>query len=99
MIIFLNLPKTTQQFPNLILCIMKKLVVLLIFSLFLSFRLIAQQTVTGQITDENKNPVEGTTISVKGTEINVLSDKSGNYEIEIPEGQKVLSFQKIGFNV
>ncbi|MDO4782788.1 MAG: TonB-dependent receptor [Capnocytophaga felis] len=67
------------------------------FVLILSaLSLSAQTKVTGQVTDESKNPLPGASIVVKGTSKGVVSDLDGNYEIQVEEGD-VLEFSYIGF--
>ena len=56
----------------------------------------AQITVTGKVTDENKSPLPGANIVVKGTTHGVSSDFEGNYEIQAKEGD-VLEFSFVGF--
>ena len=56
----------------------------------------AQITVTGKVTDENKSPLPGANIVVKGTTHGVTSDFEGNYEIRAKQGD-VLEFSFIGF--
>lgn len=52
---------------------------LLLFIFLSSF---AQNVVTGVITDNQKNPLEGANIVIKGTKYNVTSDSSGKFSID-----------------
>jgi iron complex outermembrane receptor protein len=52
---------------------------LLLFIFSSSF---AQNVVTGVITDNQKNPLEGANIVIKGTKYNVTSDSSGKFSID-----------------
>lgn len=52
---------------------------------------------SGRITDEEGNPLEGVTVSVKGTLIAVTTDLQGNYQIRVPEGRNTLVFTIVGF--
>ncbi|MEI6049652.1 MAG: TonB-dependent receptor [Bacteroidota bacterium] len=54
------------------------------------------QKVTGIVTDKNGNPVIGANVVVTGTTIGALTDISGKYSIEIPQGSKTLTFSFIG---
>ncbi|MCI1778361.1 MAG: SusC/RagA family TonB-linked outer membrane protein [Bacteroidales bacterium] len=53
-------------------------------------------TVTGKITDNNGEPVEGVTVIVKGTKSATATDANGNYSIKAP-GQGSLVFTFIGY--
>ena len=60
--------------------------------------LVKKITITGQITDETNQPVPGTSIIVKGTNIGVATDVNGKFTIEAPEnGQLRISF--IGYEI
>lgn len=52
--------------------------------------LIAQQTITGRVLDENKMPMSGATVSVKGTREKTLTDLFGNYKIKAGENDRLL---------
>ncbi len=54
-------------------------------------------TVTGQVTDDKKAPLQGVTIRVKGTNTAVVSDANGKYSITVPDNNAVLVFFSIGF--
>jgi len=50
-----------------------------------SLALMAQQVVTGQITDaEDGNPVPDVSISIANTTVGTTSDESGNYSVTVP---------------
>jgi len=58
----------------------------------------AQATVTGKVTlAEDDSPLPGVNILVKGTTIGTVSDIDGNYRINVPEDQNVLSYSFIGY--
>lgn len=56
-----------------------------------------QETVSGRVVDDQGNPLEGATISVKGTAVAVTTNGAGNYQIKVPENGKALVFTLIGF--
>ena len=56
----------------------------------------APQTVTGQVLDEDGNPLPGASISVKGTTTGVAADAEGNYTITVPD-DGVLVISAVGF--
>src|SRR5690606_16141131 len=58
---------------------------------------IQRRTITGRITDEQANPLEGVTVRVKGTNVVSTTDVNGIYEIDIPENGMALTYSAIGF--
>jgi len=57
----------------------------------------SQFTITGNVTDENKMPLPGVNISIKGTANGTISDGGGNYSLQVPENSKALTFSFIGY--
>lgn len=56
-----------------------------------------QRLITGQVVDENNNPLEWVTIQVKGTNVATTTDGDGRYEINIPNNQTTLIYTLMGF--
>ncbi|MEN8202239.1 MAG: SusC/RagA family TonB-linked outer membrane protein [Bacteroidota bacterium] len=54
------------------------------------------RTVTGQVVDTEGVPQIGVTITVKGTQIGVITDRDGYYSFELPEGAQTLVFSSMG---
>lgn len=77
---------------------MKVKKLLLLIACFLSFsKLMAQDIqVTGKVLSAANTPLEGTTVSVKGTKVATATDKDGNYKISIPQKGGVLVFSYAG---
>ncbi|CEN53726.1 SusC/RagA family TonB-linked outer membrane protein [Capnocytophaga canis] len=75
-----------------------KILTLFIFVLgWCSSSLLAQTvSVKGVVTDENKIPLAGVSVSVKNTSRGVSTDFDGNYEIKVNSGD-VLVFSSLGF--
>lgn len=71
----------------------KFLMLLLAFTVQMTFA--QQQSVTGNVTDEDGLPLPGVNILVKGTNTGTQSDFDGNYSIEAAQGD-VLVFSFIG---
>jgi len=68
-----------------------------LFLLALSLNVYGQsRVVRGQVTDESKEPIPGTTVIVKGTTTGTTTDLDGNYNISVPENS-TLVFSFIGF--
>jgi len=55
-------------------------------------------TVTGMITDDQKVPLIGVNIMVKGTSIGTVSDIDGSYSITFSEGRHLLVFSYTGLS-
>ena len=64
--------------------------------LSLSISLIAQQTVTGNVSDNNGLPLPGATVIIKGTSTGTTTDFDGNFSIETNSGE-VLIVSYIGY--
>lgn len=55
------------------------------------------RVIKGLITDENKNPLPGVTVLIKGTTIGVVTDTAGRYTLTLPEQKEVtLVFSFVG---
>lgn len=57
-----------------------------------------QRTVTGKVTDDFQNPLEGVTVTVKGTSVVTTTDPEGNFHLQLPENGSILSFSIVGFS-
>ncbi len=57
---------------------------------------VREVTVTGRVTNIEGNPVEGASVSVKGTSVGTTTDASGNYRLTVPDNATLL-FSSIGF--
>ena len=80
---------------------MKKLLLVVLFGIFSSFLLQAQQTsVKGIVKESNStDPISEVIVSVEGTKISTLTDSSGSFKLqgEIPYGEQILTLIKSGF--
>src|SRR4030043_2200784 len=74
--------------------------ILLLFSLLLiTGSLVMAQTVqiSGKVTSsENEMGIPGVTVSVKGTQVCVLTDMEGKFPIVVPQGSNTLVFSYVG---
>ena len=77
---------------------LKKLLLLAGTLFFLITTAFAQQTVSGRVTDDKGNPIEGISVNLKGTTIGTTTDKNGDYTIKVSGTNPVLIFSGIGFN-
>ncbi len=76
--------------------LMKKIFFSLIVSFLAITVVLAQRTVSGQITDENGEGLPGVNVVIKGTSTGTTTDIDGNYSISTNEGD-VLIFSFVGF--
>lgn len=70
---------------------------LLLFGIFISTNIHAQQLVTGTITDENGSPLPGASIVEKETSNGTQSDFDGNYSLEVAGVNATIRFSYIGY--
>ncbi len=79
---------------------MRKLVVLLTYVLLFTAQSYAQtmRTVTGKVTDDKGQPLNGVTVSAVGAGKNSLTDNAGKFSIQINEKVKTLRMSYIGFD-
>ena len=56
-----------------------------------------QRTITGRVTDEEGNPLEAVTVTIKGTTSAVTTDADGNYRLSISGNQHTLVFTTVGY--
>ena len=52
---------------------------------------------TGQVIDENKEPMIGVSILIVGTSTGTVTDFDGNYTLNVPKGAKELQFSYVGY--
>ncbi|WP_118949749.1 SusC/RagA family TonB-linked outer membrane protein [Taibaiella helva] len=71
---------------------MKKTLLLFILAFTVSIQasFAQSQKIKGRVTDSKGEGVPGASVKVKGTEVGTVTDIDGNYELELPEGKKVL---------
>lgn len=60
-------------------------------------REIQQHVVSGHVTDDMGQPLEGVTVRISGTNAATTTDVNGKYELRIPEGSTTLAYSNIGF--
>ena len=77
---------------------MKQLLLLASSMFFLITTAFAQQTVSGRVTDDKGNPVEGISVKLKGTATGTTTDKNGDYTLKVTGSNPVLVFSGVGFN-
>ena len=61
---------------------MRKLLVFLTATLFLTGELFAQKSITGRVTDEKGNPISNASVTVKGTTAGTVTNEDGSYSFK-----------------
>ncbi len=56
-----------------------------------------QHTITGTVTDETGQPIEGVTVALKGTSIATTTDAQGRYNLSVADGAGALVFSMVGY--
>lgn len=57
----------------------------------------AQMLITGLVTDSVGSPLPGVNVNVKGAQEGTVTDPDGRFELEIADGDAILTFSLIGF--
>ncbi|WP_159951880.1 SusC/RagA family TonB-linked outer membrane protein [Polaribacter septentrionalilitoris] len=72
-------------------------IIVLVLSGFTNFNVLAQEKLSGTVTDKDGNLLPGVSILQKGTRNGTSSDFDGNYKITLKTGEKTLVFSYLGF--
>ena len=74
----------------------ERLFILLFFVPVLSFA--QQRVIRGKVSEAaDKDPLPGTTVTVKGGTLGTVTDAQGTYQLNIPDGKATLVFSSVGF--
>ena len=68
----------------------RRCLLLLSLMIFVSSGLLAQQEVSGKVTDENNDPIVGANILIKGTINGTITDMDGAFKLSAPEDATLL---------
>jgi len=70
----------------------------MLFIVLASLTLIGQtRIITGVVTSaDDGSPLPGVTVAVRGTSIGTITDMTGNYSLEVPDGNDVIVFSFVG---
>ena len=69
---------------------------MLAVALILSIDVFAQTTVNGLVIDNNREPVIGASVLVKGTTTGTATDFDGRFTLKVPEGNSILVISYVG---
>jgi len=65
---------------------------------FLEVRQLQERTITGTVTSEDSpEGLPGVNVLVKGTSTGTVTDIDGNYSIDVPSNEAILSFSSVGY--
>ncbi|HUM67037.1 MAG TPA: carboxypeptidase-like regulatory domain-containing protein, partial [Chitinophagaceae bacterium] len=76
---------------------MKRRIYLLCTSLALSIWAIGQVQVRGTVQSDEGRPLEGATVTIKGTKIATIANSEGVFVIEVPSSSSTLVISSVGF--
>lgn len=72
--------------------------IIAVLMVFVSLSVSAQEvTVTGQVFDENQQPLPGATVLEKGTSNGTITDTNGNFNLTISDENATLVFSFVGY--
>src|SRR5690606_14696266 len=77
--------------------LMKRRIYLLCTSLALSIWAIGQVQVRGTVQSDEGRPLEGATVTIKGTKIATIANSEGVFVIEVPSSSSTLVISSVGF--
>ncbi len=75
---------------------MKKSILLLLIVLCTSIYGMAQKSISGVVTDSNKEPMPGVTVVFKNTTTGTVTGMDGSYKLNVPGDASILVFSFIG---
>lgn len=77
---------------------MRKLTVMLFACLMMVGQVWAQtRTITGTVKDEAGDPIEGASVTVKGSRVGTTTDADGTFSISVPATAKTIVVSSVGF--
>ena len=56
-----------------------------------------EKRISGKVTDDNKEPLPGVNVVVKGTTTGTVTDVDGNFQLSAPDNAQTLVFSSVGF--
>jgi len=75
---------------------MRKILLILFMLIGFLGTSMAQKVINGLVSDEDKKPMPGVSVIVKGTNIGTLTDANGKFQLSAPANGKSLVFSFIG---
>lgn len=76
-----------------------KQLLLMIAVLFFSLKGFSQsRTITGTVTDSSNNPINGVSVTIKGTKTGTTTNQDGSFKISVPGSASKLMFSYVGYH-
>jgi len=76
---------------------MRKLVLLLVLGVTISYAYSQNRTIAGVVTSQNKEPLPGVSITIPGTNLGTVTNSNGIFSLNVPSSARSLEFSYIGF--
>jgi TonB-linked SusC/RagA family outer membrane protein len=76
---------------------MRKLLVFLAATLFLTGELFAQKSITGRVTDEKGNPIANASVTIKGTTTGTITKEDGSYSLNVTATVNQIEISAVGY--
>ena len=77
--------------------LLKALLLCPLFMLFMNAAWAQNKTITGKVTDEKGNPVQGASITVKGSKSGTTSNASGSFTLSVQSTATTLVVSYVGY--
>jgi TonB-dependent starch-binding outer membrane protein SusC len=77
--------------------LLKKIASIAICVLLTQFAFSQNKVITGKVTDDKGNPVQGATVTVKGSQAGAATNASGNFTLNAPASAKTLVVSSVGY--
>jgi len=78
--------------------LLAKIASIAICVLLTQFAFSQNKTITGKVTDDKGSPLQGATISVRGSKTGTSTDASGAFRLSVPPGSNTLVITSVGFS-
>ena len=78
--------------------LLEKIALLAICVLVTQFAFSQNKVISGKVTDNGGNPVQGATVSVKGSKTGTSTDASGNFKLSVPANTSTLVISSVGYS-
>ena len=77
--------------------LLERIALIAICVLVTQFAFSQTKVISGKITDAGGNPVQGATVSVKGSKSGTSTDASGNFKVTVPSATSTLVVSSVGY--
>jgi TonB-dependent starch-binding outer membrane protein SusC len=77
--------------------LLAKLALLLFCVLFTQIAFSQTKLITGKVSDDKGNPIQGATVTAKGSRTGTSTDAAGAFSLNVPAGAKTIVISSVGF--